>query len=432
VISVGPSSTYKPTKIQDKFHRDPARFKIILGGRRSGKTRACAAEIRNEAMRRLMRRGNAAEADGVRLGDKLVRPAVHIWVLAPTYKLLAEPFRALAQVCGSELIDEWRGDSNPPHVWLKGGVLIEGYGSDRSERLVGVGLHAIWVDEAAQVRPQVWQEKIRPTLAEHRGNAVFSSTPEGANWFYDLWKKGQDGQDPAYSSFHWKSIENPYVPREEIEQARRDMPPRYFRRMFEASPEAFEGQIYERFDHARHVFTGPVDLARYRRVVCGVDFGFATRGAVVVCGFTPDGAVDVVAEEVASGRLDEQWRERISELRQRWRIQIAYCDPAGSEQTNAMKQVIPALPATNAVSAGINKVAMLLHQTRTTVDQTPKLRVHSSCKNLVETFPKYHWDATLKHGVMERPAPNQDDHALDALRYAIYSESKPAAVRAIR
>lgn len=70
------------------------------------------------------------------------------------------------------------------------------------DTLIGEGLSGVILCEAAKLKSRVWFKFIRPTLADYKGWALFSSTPEGKNWFYELWAMGQNPQYPDWAS--WK------------------------------------------------------------------------------------------------------------------------------------------------------------------------------------------------------------------------------------
>jgi predicted phage terminase large subunit-like protein len=91
------------------------------------------------------------------------------------------------------------------------------------------------MDEADFQPEEVWQDVLRPALADRHGGAIFISTPnvEGG-WFHRLWKQGQTDTDPTIRSWHFPSWTNPYLDSSEIEAARSSMSSLTFRREFGA------------------------------------------------------------------------------------------------------------------------------------------------------------------------------------------------------
>src|SRR5207244_4020624 len=93
------------------------------------------------------------------------------------------------------------------------------------------------VDEAGVVRDleTAWQQAIRPTLTDLRGDAWFLGTPKGRRYFWALYQRGQAG-DAEWASWRIPSGFNPYLNPEEIEAARLDMPDAAYRQEFEGVP----------------------------------------------------------------------------------------------------------------------------------------------------------------------------------------------------
>jgi hypothetical protein len=77
--------------------------------------------------------------------------------------------------------------------------------------LVGEGLSGVILSEAAKLKDKIWPKYIRPTLADYNGWSFHSSTPEGKNWFYDLWQSGQDPNNLNWKSWRMPAWVNNYV-----------------------------------------------------------------------------------------------------------------------------------------------------------------------------------------------------------------------------
>ena len=93
------------------------------------------------------------------------------------------------------------------------------------ERKKGVGVknNFIVLDEVSKYRNfwEGWHEVLRPTLTDLRGGGLFISTPNGFNHFYDL--SGMERKNEDYKTFHYTSYDNPFLPVEEIEAARKEL-----------------------------------------------------------------------------------------------------------------------------------------------------------------------------------------------------------------
>jgi phage terminase large subunit-like protein len=99
------------------------------------------------------------------------------------------------------------------------------------------------LDEYASMKPVVWEQIIRPSLADVQGRGLFIGTPAGKNHFFDLYNDAQE--DDEWDSFQFMSIDNPFLPASEIEASKKNMSTMSFRQEFEASFETFSGGIFK-------------------------------------------------------------------------------------------------------------------------------------------------------------------------------------------
>jgi len=139
---------------------------------------------------------------------------------------------------------------NNLEIVLAGGNKISLKGSDRPDTLRGYSLKHLVLDEFAFHKEGVFDTILRPALADRKGTALFISTPEGRNGFYDVYSKGMAGLK-GWKSWHLTSYDNPYLDREELETARAEMAGWQFRQEFEASFDAKGSEYFdaEAFDY---------------------------------------------------------------------------------------------------------------------------------------------------------------------------------------
>lgn len=417
-------STYKPHAAQLAMHKSRARFLNIAAGRRGGKTMSAAAEFVARAVRK-----TAVQVDESAGPIFLRRPKRLLWVVAPGLDLLREPTRFLFEFLPRTMIAEiqagvkagWRQAER--RLWLPGDTEINFKTGEDPLSLVGVPLNGVWLTEAARLKADVWNN-LRPALSDKNGWAIAETTPLGRNWLYsELWRRGDRGDpsyDPAYENHWWPTSGNPHVPAAELEQAKRDLHPAIYKREYEASFDAFTGQIYELHETTVCDFS----TLPYREVVAGVDWGYASPGACVIAGIRADGMVDVLAEDYASGRGLPQWIAAFKQARQSYGVRRFYADPSSPmliREARAAGLVV--VEANNDVWDGIQAVQSLLHR--------KLLRIHSRCTNLVREMRGYRWSEMRGGGLREEPAPGQEDHAADSLRYLCIEVSRPPSLRAL-
>lgn len=199
------------------------RFKAVAAGRRFGKTRLAAWMLLIKALK------------SPSVGGK------DVFYIAPTYQQAKDVIWEVLKEIGRPVIKSTLENTsvitliNDRKIYLKG--------SDRPDTLRGVGLCFVVLDEYASMKPVVWEQIIRPTLADVKGEALFIGTPAGKNHFYDLFTENQD--DPEWDFFTYKSTDNPFLDPSEIEAASRQMSSQAFRQEFEASFESFNSGIFE-------------------------------------------------------------------------------------------------------------------------------------------------------------------------------------------
>jgi len=196
------------------------RFKIVAAGRRFGKSYLSAWLL---------------------LINAIQSESKDVFYVAPTFQQAKDIMWGMLKDLGQDLIAA--AHENTAVLTLVNGRKIYLKGSDRPDTLRGVGLYFVVLDEYANMKPQVWEQIIRPTLADVKGSALFIGTPAGKNHFFDLYKDAQDDDD--WDSFQFMSIDNPFLPATEIEASKKNMSTMSFRQEFEASFETFSGGIFK-------------------------------------------------------------------------------------------------------------------------------------------------------------------------------------------
>jgi phage terminase large subunit len=357
---------------------------------------------------------------------------LHYWCAAPTY--------AIGKVQQAELFDALGGQGSPfirsykrgeRELTLNGGsygdMLIEFKTTQHPETLVAAGLDGVWLDEAARAKEEAWLGGLRERLTDRKGWALFSTTPLGRNWFFnEIVEKARQG-NPDYSCHSWFTSDNTAIPDlvAEVEKARRDLPDMYFRREYEASFDAFVGQIYTGFKYHVHVTDKRPDPKTIIETRYGVDWGYKNPGAILVFQKTGDGLWFLQEEVVKSGVLvsgdsPETWVKIALRLRDKWgegrfitdhdAEKVAQFRKAGLKPQLANKEVLP----------GIEYMAKLFELDN---NGKPRYLIHSSNKVTIKETAAYQWRDTQ---TKEEPL-KEDDHTKDAERYALFTEIKKAA-----
>jgi phage terminase large subunit-like protein len=134
---------------------------------------------------------------------------------------------------------------NNLQITLINGATISLKGADRPETMRGVSLKYLVLDEYADIKPDVWEQILRPALADQKGHALFIGTPMGRNHFYELYKYADLSKDTDYKAWHKTSYDNPVLDPKEIDSAKKSMSSYAFRQEFLASFEALGSEMFK-------------------------------------------------------------------------------------------------------------------------------------------------------------------------------------------
>ena len=209
---------------QLEIFNSTARFKVVSAGRRFGKSRLAAWILIIKALQ-------SEDKDVFYIGPTFQQAKDIMWGMLK--ELLQD----------TDLIEQTH--ENTATMTLVNGRKISLKGSDRPDTLRGVGLAYVVLDEYASMKVEVWEQIIRPTLADVKGGALFIGTPAGKNHFYEIWKEADEDKNEDWEAFQYNSTDNPILDPEEIQVARETMSTQAFRQEFEASFVSFTGGIFK-------------------------------------------------------------------------------------------------------------------------------------------------------------------------------------------
>ncbi len=385
-----PLINWQPNMGQLKIAENNARHKVVSAGRRAGKsymggvdkllpevfyTRPLANQLRMDGRKRIF------------------------WVVGPNFSDSEKEFRVIWNYLRRlEIPMDKPGSYNSPEsgdmqitLW-DGTFQIIAKSAQNPERLVGEGLSGVILSEAAKLKASIWPKYVRPTLADFGGWSFSSSTPEGKNWFYNLWRQGQDPNNPSWKSWRMPSWVNHYVYTESgrlaVRQGRqidlKDIPPHEFTRdedvmklleahrhsndsiyklakdlelqidseimasMAEQTPEAFlqeiyadftefVGRVFKEFDEEIHV-TDLTFNPGWETYACA-DYGYNNPNVWLLLQIGPWGEINVLDEIYESGLDPEDfaWEIRDRGLNPN-SLRFFYPDPADPLSTKILEK----------------------------------------------------------------------------------------------
>lgn len=418
---------YEPHARQRPIHASKKRFRINAAGRRFGKSVIGGHELTLEAIRTYFMQEELRKR-GIRR---------EFWIVGPGYSDSEKEFRVVyndLKKIGAEF--DRPGTYNSAHsgdmvISLYDGLYICHAKSalpQHEDRLVGEGLSGVIMAEAAKMKPRIWMKHIRPALADFRGWALFNSTPEGKNWFYDNWMLGQDPDNEEWDSWRNPSWNNPIVfpggeTDPEILSMRDgpDMSEELFNQEVAAKFTEYVGRVFKNFDEEYHVgnYTRRRDLPYFG----AVDYGWTNP--FVWLDIQVDAFDNVyVIGEYYEYRKDTEEHAKYLLSTGRGEAREFFPDPAEPDDTYTLSKYLH-VPSTSRSTGGSRKTRIELIRTglklgpehRPEGERKPKLFIDKSCKNLIREMNDWRYPESKKEAdrnPKEEPM-DKDNHGPEAL-----------------
>ena len=383
------------TQPQTTVINSGARFRVLVTGRRFGKTYLAINEIAKFAS----------------------QPNKKVWYVAPTY-------RQAKTICWSELKDKLI-----KHKWVKGinhsdltitlrnKSTITLRGSENFDALRGVGLDMVIFDEFSDINKEAWYEVLRPTLSDTNGHALFCGSPRGfGNWSYELFKMGETNKE--WESFKYTTLEGGQVPDEEIEQAKQDLDIRTFQQEYEATFVNYSGMIYYNFSRDKNL----IDKYNRNSLVLHIGLDFNVDPMCAVVSVIENEKVIVIDEiQIYSSNTNEMCEE----INNRYKDKkiVVYPDPSARQRkTSAGGLTDLAILKNFGLEVKCRNTAPLVRDRINSVNAKLKnvagknnLFILNSCKNVIKSIERQ----IYKEGTHIPDKDSGFDHMNDALGYLI-------------
>lgn len=384
------------THAQTQVYTDPARFRIVIAGRRFGKSYLIMHEVVRAAQ---------------------TKERANILIVGPSLKQTKQIFwRELKNAIPKEMI-EYSNETSLEIIIKHWGSMIKLGGADNGDGLRGMALDFVCMDEIADQPAHVWFEILRPALADRKGQMMACGTPKGLNWVYDLFTYAE-ANSPEWSAHTYTTIQGGNVDADEIAAARETLSAHQFQQEFEAAFSNPSSRVYGNFNRKLNVTNDAVDLGG--RVYAGIDFNINPMSAVFLSEGEDDNLYVFDEIEIYGGNT----QMLVEEITKRFKDRevIAYPDPSGRQRKTSAGgntdftilgdagYTVIAPSRTAPVRDRINSVQSVLQN----ADGVPRLFVSPRCKGVVRSLEGLSYDDNGK--------PDKKsglDHLSDALGYAI-------------
>lgn len=213
------------------------RYRHLVAGRRGGKTLSAAWEVLFYCLHPEIYHWDFHR-------ERSDEP-LHCWVLTKDHKVGRAPlltFRKVLRAAGLTNNKEFKENRSELTFEFTNGSLVEFKTAVDPQSLRGMGLDLMWVDEAAFVPDREAYDVATPALDDKLGGLVFTTTPDGKNWYYEEFFTGEALTDPNVGRVEYRSIDNPYFPREAWEARKKTYHPLLFKQEYEAAFDAMVGK----------------------------------------------------------------------------------------------------------------------------------------------------------------------------------------------
>lgn len=442
---------YRPNPAQAKVHRSRARHRVNCAGRRTGKSYSGGMECMPWA-----------------IGARMVKPMLdemgiraEYWIVGPNYTDSEKEFRVFYNACKRKGMpfDKPGTYYNPKgdmtvSLW-DGAFILTAKSGAHPESLVGEGLHGVIMSEAAKLKESVWQRFIRPTLADFTGESVWNTTPEGKNWFYDIYQAGQSA-DPEWESWRHPSWVNTHVFRREtvredvqilkemvhrsdvdpealtalrvdpeIVAMAKDLTPEAFAQEVEADFSEHVGRVFKGWDEDYHVADLPHNPSW--PLFIATDYGYTDPNVALFIQPGPHGEVNVIAEYYRTHRTDTEFAEDVlKDPRLSMLLRYAkgiYPDPAdpGASRTLSDAWRVPILGGTGGeLKPRLKGIERKLkyrnaHLPWDHPERVPWLRFDRTCTMARYEMDAYRWPDRKKDAKGPQLPQDKDNHVPEAL-----------------
>jgi len=395
------------TKPQSKVWNSKKRFKILLAGRRFGKSHLALAWVANNAQKRV---------------------GLH-WYVAPSYQQAKDiAWRPIKNLLKGH-VDKI--NESEFTIELKNGSIIQLKSADKPDSLHGVSLSSVVLDECRFFKEEVWEEGISPATSDKEADVLFISTPpEGFNWFTDMYENAK--YKPAYeedwATFQFTTAQGGNVSAKEIERARNQNDPKTFRRMYEATIENMGNRVYSEFDRDLHIREDiDPDMTNLPEIWVGMDFNRDPMTAVI--GNKVGGELHIFDEFYIP---DSDTYEMAEAILRKYPNRRVFClpDPASRASSTATRGGVSNyfileneyhfnVYAPKKHDSILDRVASVNAMFRS-ASGNPRLFIHPRCEHLIRSLTKQ----GFKEGsnLPDKSETRGYDHMNDALGYLVSAE----------
>jgi len=403
---------------QAQIAQDKHRYRVLVCGRRFGKSMLCTEEIKGRALHDRMRRIETLpipqdEKDKIRTMHSLDEYQCRVDYFAPT---LEDSRDLVWGTLKKELSPIMVSEPNETRLEIithnkdGGKSLIRLRSWEKVDNFRGRNTDLVIFDEFRKYKNfwLNWQEVIIPAMSDYLAEGLFLTTPQGYNHVYDFYNLEQEHDE--YKSFHFTSYDNPYLSRSELEKRKEELPEDRFAQEYMADFRKTQGLVYPEFDRDKHITAA--QPSQVTKIMAGIDWGYTNPASVHRIREDADRHYWIDCEFYKT----QQTSDQIIEYAKTLLPELVYPDPAEPDRiAMAHKAGLNVRDVSKDIEAGIDTVRELLKQGR--------LHIHPDCLNLIVEFETYRYpDKKPDSNEKEKPI-KENDHCMDEIRYVLHNQT---------
>ncbi len=173
-------------------------------------------------------------------------PKSKVAFISPTYMQVRKVMEELHNAIASAKITK-KVNYSTYEIHFYNGSVIYFRSADNYDSLRGYTFDYLIADEASYLKEQGWRAAIQPTVLVKGKKVILMSTPRGMDFFHEMYQLGKSDEHPNYKSYRMTYKGNPFVDLEEIEAAKKTLPPAIFKAEYEGQFVQGESMVFENY-----------------------------------------------------------------------------------------------------------------------------------------------------------------------------------------
>ena len=344
-------------------------------------------------------------------------------------------------------------------LFLRNGAELRVASAENVDSKLGKAVSLLIIDESKLFSRVLLERTLSPMLFDYSpySRTILISSPENNNWIQAYYERGKSDDYPRYWSINLPTHANPTIPKEELENMRREMPNDLYEQEVLGLFTSNAGLVCREFTKERNTYKPEEYPFLYEWLHSGnviinmIDSGYSHYFASVWVMYVEElDTYFAFAEYAKNKTLTSEHARYINEFEAEndLQVDIRFADPAASQQLADFTEYdLYFNKAAKVLRETINNLNTLFFQT-SEITGKPRLLVSTECPELIRQLSSVIWKTGkedeqtkeqsaqgIKPFIPDKEGPvgggNKTDWDLfDAFRYGLFSFIKNTRVDA--